>query len=77
MSNFSCFSFSITSSQTLLHNRSYTYAYFFFWILSIIKIKVGQILVCCMTIITNIFLAHYWRKETSFRLFYDFIEMKI
>ena len=49
----------------------------FFLILIIFKMKFGQMLVCCMTIITNIFLAHYWRKETSFRPFYDFIEMKI
>ena len=66
----------VTSSQALLHNASYTYAYFF-WILSPIKIKFGQILVCCMTNISNMFLAECWRLETSSRLFYDFIKMTI
>ena len=37
----------MTSSQTLLNNGSYTYAYFF-RILSTIKTKFGRILVCCM-----------------------------
>ena len=44
----------VTSSQVLLHNASYTYAYFF-WILSPIKMKFGQILVCCMANISNMF----------------------
>ena len=60
----------------MLHNASYTYAYFF-WILSPIKMKFGQILVCCMTNISNMFLAECWRLETSSRLFYDFIKMAI
>ena len=30
-----------------------------------------------MTNISNIFLAEYWRLETSSRLFYDFIKMTI
>ena len=51
---------------------SYTYAYLF-WILSPIKIKFGQILVCCMIKISNMFLDECWRLETSSRLFYDFI----
>ena len=68
---------SVTSSYALLDNGSYTYAYYFFWILSIIKMKFGQILVYCMTNISNIFLAHSWRLETSSRLFYDFIKMAI
>ena len=36
--------------------------------------KFGQILVCCMTNISNMFLAEDWRLETSCRLFYDFVE---
>ena len=64
------------TSQALLHNGSYTYAYFF-WILSVIKMKFGQILVCCMKNISNMFLAECWRLETSSRLFYDFIKMTI
>ena len=66
----------LTSSQVLLHNASYVYAYFF-WILSPIKMKFGQILVCCMKNISNMFLAECWRLETSSRLFYDFIKMTI
>ena len=60
----------------MLHNASYTYAYFF-WILSPIKTKFGQVLVCCMTNISNMFLAECWRLETSSRFFYDFIKMTI
>ena len=58
------------------HNESYTYAYFF-WILSRIEMKLGQILVCCLTNISNMFLAQCWRLETSSRPFYDFIKMTI
>ena len=39
--------------------------------------KFGQILVCCMANISNMFLAECWRLETSSRLFYDFIKMTI
>ena len=39
--------------------------------------KFGQILVCCMTNISNMFLAEYWRLETSSRLFYKFFKMTI
>ena len=63
---------SVTSSQALVDNGSYTY----FWILSTIKMKFGQILVCCTTNISSMFLAECWRLETSSRLFYDFIKMK-
>ena len=66
----------VTSSKVLLHNVSYTCAYSF-WILSPIKMKFGQILVCCMTNISNMLLAECWRLETSSRLFYDFIKMTI
>ena len=66
----------VTSSWVLLHNSSYTDAYFF-WILSPIKIKFGQILVCSMTNISNMLLVECWRLETSPRLFYDFIKMAI
>ena len=37
----------------------------------------GQILVCCMTNISNMFLAECWTLETSSRLSYDFIKMTI
>ena len=66
----------VTPSQVLLHNASYIYAYFF-WILSPIKMKSGQILVCCMTKISNMFFGECWRLETSSRLFYDFIKITI
>ena len=41
------------------------------------QVLFGQILVCCMTNISNMFLAKCWRLETSSRLFYDFIKMII
>ena len=66
----------VTSSQVLLHNASYTYAYFF-RILSPIKMKFGQILVCCMKNISKMFLAQCWRLETSSRFFYDSIKTTI
>ena len=66
----------VTSSEVLLHNASYTYAYFF-WILIPIKMIFRQILVCCMTNISNMFLAECWRLKTSSRFFYDFIKMTI
>ena len=50
----------------MLHNASYTYAYFF-WILSPIKMKFGLVLVCCMTNISNMFLAECWRLEKPVR----------
>ena len=34
-------------------------------------------IVCCMTKISNMFLAQYWRLETGFRTFYDFIKITI
>ena len=39
--------------------------------------KFGQILVCFMTNISNMFLAECWRLETNFRFFYDFIKITI
>ena len=60
----------------LLNNGSYTYAYFF-WILSIIKMKFGQILVSCMTNISAMILAQSWRLETSSRPFFGFIIITI
>ena len=66
----------VTSSKVLLHNASYTSAYFF-WTLRSIKMKFGQILVCCVTDISNMFLAEWWRLKTSSRLYYDFIKMTI
>ena len=41
------------------------------------KMKFSQILMCCMTNISNMFLDKCWRLKTSSRLFYDFTEMKI
>ena len=35
--------------------------------------KFGQILLCCMTKISNMFLTQCWRLETISRLFFDFI----
>ena len=70
------FLWNLLISKVLLHNASYTYAYCF-WIISPIKIKFGQILLCCMTNIYNIILAECWWLETSSRLFYDFIKMTI
>ena len=66
----------LTSSLTLLHNESYTFACFF-WILSTIKRRFGQILLYLRTNISNMFLAQCWRLETSSRSFYDFNEMTI
>ena len=66
----------VTSSRTLLHNRSYTYAYFF-WPLHTITIKFGQILVCLMANISNMFLGQCYGLETSSRPFYDFIKLTI
>ena len=60
----------------MLQNGSYTYAYFF-WILSPTKMKLGQILVCRLTNIPNMFLALCWRLETSSRAFYYFIKITI
>ena len=65
-----------TSSYALLHNASYTYSYFF-WILNPIKMKFGQIPVCCKTNLSNMFLTECWSLETSSRFFYDFIKMTI
>ena len=39
--------------------------------------KLSQILVCCMTNISNMFLAQCWRVETGCRPFHDFIKMTI
>ena len=39
--------------------------------------KFGQILVCCLTNISNMFLTECWRLKTSSRLFYDFIKIAI
>ena len=42
-----------------------------------IKMKFGQILVCFLTNICNMFLAQCWKLETSSRRFYDFIKVTI
>ena len=56
------------------HRHCYTY---FFWILSTIKKKFGQILVYCMKIISNMFLGLCWRLKTSFRPLFDFTKMTV
>ena len=66
----------VTSSKALLHNASYTFAYFF-WILRAIKMKFGEMIVRYRTNIFSMFLAECWRLETSSRLFYGFIKMTI
>ena len=65
---------SLTSSLALLPNGSYTYTYFF-WILSTIYMKFGQILVCCE--ISNMFLVQNWRLKTSSSHFHDFVKLAI
>ena len=52
----------VMSSNTLLHNGSYAFAYLF-WILSTITMKFGHILVYLITNICNMFLAQCWRLE--------------
>ena len=88
MSRFLCFCETCRLQNFWRHHKSccimqvtLIYAYFF-WILSPIKMKFGQMLVCCMTSISNMFLAgnwklenECWRLETSSRLFYDFIKI--
>ena len=39
--------------------------------------KFGQILVFCITNISNMFLAECWGLQTSSRLFFDFIKVTI
>ena len=58
---------SITSSG--ISTSAYVY-----WILSTLKKKSGQILVCCKTNISSMPLVQDWRLKTSFRLFYDLLK---
>ena len=55
--------------EVLLHNASYTYAYFF-WILSPIKMTFGQILVYCMTniwkLVPGSFMILFKRQSARF-----------
>ena len=53
--------------DVIIHNGNYTYAYFF-WILSTIKMKFGQILVWSMTNISNMFLAQWKLIPGSFMI---------
>ena len=48
----------VTSSWALLHNRSYTFAYFF-QIQSTINMKFGQLLLYCMANISNMFWINF------------------
>ena len=66
----------LCETQIMLHNASYTFAYFFS-IVRTIKMKFGQLLVVCMTNIFSMFLVECWSLETSSRVFYDFIKMTI
>ena len=50
--------------------------YFKYYVLPT-KVKFGQILVCCMRNISNLFLAKCWKLETNSRLFYFFIKRTI
>ena len=50
---------------------------YLFWMQCTTKVKLGQILVCCMRNISYLFLAECWRLETNSRLFYFFIKLKI
>ena len=38
--------------------------------------KFDQILVCCMTHISNMFSAQWWKLETSSRAFYDLLKQQ-
>ena len=53
--------------DVIIHNGNYTCAYFF-WILSTIKMKFGQILVWSMTNISNMFLAQWKLIPGSFMI---------
>ena len=66
----------VTSSQALLHIKSYSFDCLF-RILRSIKMKFGQILVQLMTNIFSLFLTLLWRLETSPKSFYGFSEMTI
>ena len=55
-----------------LHHKHYCirrYIFCLFWILCSIKMKLGEILVQCMWIISDHFLVLQWRLRTSPRLF--------
>ena len=39
--------------------------------------KFGQILVCCMKNISNMFLAQFWSVKARSKRFYDFIKMAV
>ena len=60
----------------IVTNESCIYASYF-WILHTIKLKFGQMLVCCMTNISKMFLAQCCKLETTSRPLYDFIKMTI
>ena len=62
------------SSLALLYNGSYTFAQF---LLNPIKMKFGEILVCLITNMFNMFLAQCWRLGTRSRSYYNFNEMAI
>ena len=64
------------SSETLWHNGSYTFTNFF-GILTMIKMKFGQILMYLIANISNMFLVQCWGLETNSRSIYDFNEIRI
>ena len=68
------FSKSVTSSQALPHDGCYTC--FFFLNPQYYQNEIWSNKVCCMTNISNMFLAQCQKVE-SFRSFYDFLKMAI
>ena len=54
------------SPLTLVHNESYTYPY----------LRCGQILVCCVKSIFNMFLIEFWRLETRSSPYYDLSKLQ-
>ena len=53
--------------QNLWHHHCYIWKLHLRLVLSTIKMKFGQILVCCMTNISNMFLVQCWTLEHSSR----------
>ena len=69
ISTFLCF-WEIHIFQNLWHHHCYIWKLHLRLVLSTIKMKFGQILVCCMTNISKMFLVQCWTLEYSSRPFY-------
>ena len=67
----------IHRSQNLWRHHRHCFTMEVTLTLTNIKLKFGQILVCCMTNISSMLLVQSWRLETSSRAFYEFIKTKI